>query len=923
MVFGLFSLTASARPNRKKRAVNVITSQDDDAPDGCFKCADYDVSKWSACSFDVTAFLRADDDDDRTGGREVKDMKNVLNESDPTLDTNRSFPTPPGTAAAIGKHNPMVIFDFDPDAIRQRKSNEMQEKNDDDDIEVELGLELNVNVNAEAVVEDIMDHEIIPQPRGPLTLKKGLKNLAKPNPNTEYIVLSYNRIRIEQHLDYFCPPTDREPTISKRTKRPNTQKTSNMSSSSKPWITEEKSSISHINQDFSTVIPIVRPKQQPKPKPVTLVPQSNTNIMVEQHQPNQHLQQNLYPKLIDIPTTFTDSQIYLETNVAFSLDTMSTIQEKIEENVFPTTADMGQHHEQQHEQGNLSSMEEASGLYQSDPSIKKQWRSIRSLADDMSEGIGTKESIDKVLKARQDQLSESIGAKESMDKVLKARQDQLSFFDDKDEIDYQENPDCFRHDTSNDRSNVVSPAFFDHGDKIDYRKNPGSFHHDTNSDKTKVVSPAFFEHGDETDYLKNPNRFRQNTNGDKGKVVSPSNKIGILHNGHTFSNWKLDKEDRQKVSNDLDYGNTSDISRLSMDQNQLTPPLQHIKYLSMEDDQDYDQDIFYAPKNFASVIEDRPSQTHHHQTDKIDDHDLSYEPTEFSNIFQDRPSYSGHHANDDPDKTTYTPKKAAIIKDNQLPQFVDGNRDATSITTSITLQESSSLTMHSLRAAETLSSSYSSIDNPKINVLKTRLGEIRSRIKVNLKDIRLRNDSLFSPSIPLAPEQEDDDNRGGVYGDLPNLLDNVHSSDDMTVNDADHRYPQTTTKLEKYKPPSPTGVDEFDCEVAVGVETAIQFKGSSFFTSEVVGGGETGGTLLLSDVGRSVSGASSIAVLLKSSHQYQNLRTGGDTDSAKIGNVKGGPCLDAANEYILQLKARLRQIEYRVQSGQLCSLATS
>jgi len=831
---------------------------------------------------------------------------------------------------------------------------------------------------------------------------------------------------------------NRRPTITKNIERPTTQKTSNSSSRRKLMkiISQEddnkadEEDISHIDLRFDTVIPISHVTQQPQPIPVTLasqsstnimmeqrqqpnqhlrrkpcpkppisttspepssqpqpqpqpqpqtatlVPQSDTNIMVEQHQPNQHLRRKPCPESTSIPsskqlsiphharlvpqsntnsiveqhqqnqhvvqklspeipistpphililptptsTTSTEIPSFIVTNGAFSQVTTDTIKEKSEDEIIPIVADINCHHAKQHAEEILHNPR------------KKQWRSIRRLAEDVLErDLGTKESMVKALDARHDVVSSmsegGVDTEENTGKALETQYDAVSstFLNHADEIDYQKNPFNW--------IKVESPAFVDPRHDIDHLQNSNSFQHETNSDGSEAVPPASFYHGNEINYEKKSNSFQHDTESDMGNVVSPL-KSKMLYDGHIVKYWKHEQEDNRKFDKDLNPNTILGSSRgLSMDCHELTPPLRLTRYPAVDDD--HNHDLSYSPKKIVTLSKDQSSRTHPYHTEINYDHGRSYEPLEFSLFLKDQPSQSFHRNNDNLNNIPYTPEKVAILI--KLPRFVDG-KDATSATMSITLNQPSIHTMHSLCAAETLSSSYSSGKNPNIISLKTRLQQVRGRVDRHLTDIRVRNDKLFSSSssalvsvsalkgdtqgrlssMSSSFEKEANDVQGGMYADLPNLMDSMLSSDDdVTDNNADHHHLQMTTKSEKYKPDSPKGVDEFDCEAVVRVKKANQLKKSSYFTSEVATIVERMGTRLNSDVGRADNRASAVAVLLASNDHTKNLRVNRVATSAKITRVKGRHYMNVENKYILQLKARLRQIERKVHTSKL------
>lgn len=141
--------------------------------------------------------------------------------------------------------------------------------------------------------------------------------------------------------------------------------------------------------------------------------------------------------------------------------------------------------------------------------------------------------------------------------------------------------------------------------------------------------------------------------------------------------------------------------------------------------------------------------------------------------------------------------------------------------------------------------------------------------------------------------------------DIPSLLDSAASEDDISGRD-DHCRQLAKLSIESKKPPSPTGVDNFESE-----ESTKLLKQSPFLASEVAGVGEIGSTEPLSNFGKSDS-VSTIALINRKENIYDG------TSSVSISTTRR--CFNEENQYIVKLKARLRQIEKKVQAARLCSV---
>merc|ERR1740124_1809620 len=840
-------------------------------------------------------------------------------------------------------------------------------------------------------------------------LFRGLKKTAKLNPHTEHIVSHYDRHVIELHLDYICPPIDRicgidisttkRPIVTKPTPiRPATRKTSNTSSSKrsmkieeekwseekwslsisnpihtmrpvthknrnttnrKPAIkTEEEglSSVSHLNLNYSTVIPIQQLKQ---PTPVLSTQLSKVMLKRE---PNQHLRKKPTPEPILpptlIPNSFTDdTQSYLEIQKALSIETP--------------------------------------------PTAREQWRCTPSLFDDMSEG-GAKGIVD------------------SDDVECKSINGQLCFFDSKDKIDYTKDPEYFHQDMggkladnehdidymkhpNHAQNNDKKLYFFDDEDNIKYKTNPDSFHHDNSSRGN--ASPYGI------DGLCDPrtaNSSRLGTddsqklvNGLGDNILNDSNvsldttqlslSDGLFHNKPDFLQTLIEEDaddhllsyeptkfamvTENQPSYISHYANKDHDHDLSFDQSSHVKHLadkhndhglsfdqpSHVKHLADKDNDrnlsfdqlshvnhlaDQDNSPSDAPKTFTiddrdhllshdhidfhTVSKDQPSHIHHH-ADKDNDDNLSYVPSEFAVVLDDQPSIA-KHSTDKKDTNIEMVLKNQPSHSNQHPDNMRDNSTAItilSITSSLTAHTTCSThSTRSLQFANSFSSSYSS-ENPNILVLKQRLNQIRNKIRGNLSDIRVRNDNLFSPSMRSTYDRKNEDDTGEEqnetppcekeYHNIPNLMDGVASEDDVTAR-GDHQCQLSKLSIESEKPPSPTGVDDFESAMVVEESTNI-LKKSSFFSSEVAGVDEIGGTEPLSTFGKSDS-VSKIAMLPATnlasfSIRNENLYDGG-APSMPISMTRR--CLGEENQCILKLKARLRQIEKSVQDGKLCNL---
>merc|ERR1740124_1910109 len=527
-------------------------------------------------------------------------------------------------------------------------------------------------------------------------LFRGLKKTAKLNPHTEHIVSHYDRHVIELHLDYICPPIDRicgidisttkRPIVTKPTPiRPATRKTSNTSSSKrsmkieeekwseekwslsisnpihtmrpvthknrnttnrKPAIkTEEEglSSVSHLNLNYSTVIPIQQLKQ---PTPVLSTQLSKVMLKRE---PNQHLRKKPTPEPILpptlIPNSFTDdTQSYLEIQKALSIETP--------------------------------------------PTAREQWRCTPSLFDDMSEG-GAKGIVD------------------SDDVECKSINGQLCFFDSKDKIDYTKDPEYFHQDMggkladnehdidymkhpNHAQNNDKKLCFFDDEDNIKYKTNPDSFHHDNSSRGN--ASPYGI------DGLCDPrtaNSSRLGTddsqklvNGLGDNILNDSNvsldttqlslSDGLFHNKPDFLQTLIEEDaddhllsyeptkfamvTENQPSYISHYANKDHDHDLSFDQSS------HVNHLADQDNSpseapktftidDRDHLLSHDHIDFHTVSKDQPSHIYHH-ADKDNDDNLSYVPSEFAVVLDDQPSIAKHST--DKDKYRNGPQKPTL-----------------------------------------------------------------------------------------------------------------------------------------------------------------------------------------------------------------------------------------------------------------------
>jgi len=401
----------------------------------------------------------------------------------------------------------------------------------------------------------------------------------------------------------------------------------------------------------------------------------------------------------------------------------------------------------------------------------------------------------------------------------------------------------------------------------------------------------FFDNNDNQVYTQFPDSLYHD--GRKERCDSLGSEIKGLQDVHSVSNIKIKVEGSESITKilDDDISNDSDmsldLSHLNIKETSLIqPPTKEDNYLlSYAPTKEDDRFLSYEPTKFVIDAKSQPSHVNNNVDQDIDldiHHVISYEPIKSSTVLMNKTLHTKYIGDKDNGRgLSSLPKKFEIVPPYSNHCSDNDDHSATPI-----LHQTSSLTTHSLQVTESFSSSYSS-DNPNILVLKTRLQEIRDKIKGNLTDIRIRNDSLFSPSMVSTYEGDAVDKNNMIESNgsshMPNLMDGIRSEDDISVHLAGHDDHKIRPGIGPDKRASPTGVDEFESD------DTSQVKQSLFPTSKVTESGEMG------------------AYIGKSDGIYDSLPN------------KNTSIMGSDKQSILKLKARLRQIEMKVKSGILCT----
>jgi len=798
VLFGIFSLT-----DRHKRRARVAQNKQDkqDSCNAC-SCDSFDPTKWSSCSFDVTAFFRSDEENDY-------DKVEFMNESNNTLGSDQFFPTPPGTAMSGGMDRPAIHIDFDPDVILRKSSNLLDTRIDNDedaDADFEIGL------NAVAGFAKRLDQPNLTSPQSPqlplpqkssessleeeapspmpyqkpqidINLNQGLKKLADPNPHTEYIVMRYKRARIESSLDHLCPPTDRIFSRRRHT-RPTTEKISNTTKSkmsSKIEGEEESSPTFNLDLPYSTIISI---NQQDEPPSVgrrtrpTTEKISNTTMSkisskiegVEELSSKFNLDLP-YSTIIPInqqdgplPVTATQSETNLNAH---------KVNHHLRNDTTPITLE------------NTSIDEKNSSTNEKQPSLYTS----SAITTNEPHGLQAPHSTTNMVESQPD---ESLGKKACSEPTPIPTTIPNSFVDEN--HTFLNISEAFSQDESNasdphPRTTGLNAAnrqqcrsfrslgddisegrgnekrgefeeqrrngklcFFNSEDRIDYVKNPHLYRRE-NNDK-----PSYIETRVERDYTINPNNEQEENETGRdsldlyitGETSDKKNTTSANKFGEDDDNLSYKPSFREKPSNDNDLSYAS--SMLSK------------AFASDNAEKEQDYNISYRTAELDEIVEEPRSQVSLNAHREEDEFFLSYESEKITAVISNARADEKACKNEtgEPSKNAMpsnelSPVKHPLHQDGKSPvtfnvgvkqqsynsDFRPGNgHDISSITLNL-LPQPSSISTHTLRVGSSFSSSYST-DNPNILVLKNRLQQIRNRIHGRIQD-----NALFEPSKAL------------------------------------------------------------------------------------------------------------------------------------------------------------------------------